>query len=184
MQEEVIHMKLEDDETYEAPEPGEIVDEPEGKPVSGPVLSAPSPSPLPSLEALIKPRQDLVPQQRTFPLPSPAAEQSSRRSERGLCSCSYLGCAVLGVQTNCNTFCSARQDACCLSVRYNWYSLSEFPPQSFAFLISLNIVKFLLFTLSHQCQSQMRQCKGRQCECLYSVQQGQIALMCCMSGAD
>ena len=76
-------MKLEDDETYEAPEPGEIVDEPEGKPVSGPVLSAPPPSPLPSLEALIQPRQDLVPQQRIFPVPSSGAQQSSQSRERG-----------------------------------------------------------------------------------------------------
>lgn len=84
LQEDVIHMKLEDDETYEAPEPGEIVDEPEGKPMSGPVLSAPPPSPLPSLEALIKPRQDLVPQQRIFPLPSSGAQQSSQAGERGM----------------------------------------------------------------------------------------------------
>ena len=76
-------MKLEDDETYEAPEPGEIVDEPEGKPVSGPVLSAPPPSPLPSLEALIQPRQDLVPQTRIFPLPSSGAQHSSQAGERG-----------------------------------------------------------------------------------------------------
>lgn len=76
-------MKLEDDETYEAPEPGEIVDEPEGKPVSGPVLNAPPPSPLPTLEALIKPRQDLVPQQRVFPLPSSSTQQSNQRNDRG-----------------------------------------------------------------------------------------------------
>ena len=77
-------MKLEDDEEYEAPEPGEIVDEPEGKPVSGPVLSAPPPSPLPSLEALIRPRQDLVPQQRTFPLPfSAAGKPASQSNDRG-----------------------------------------------------------------------------------------------------
>ena len=76
-------MKLEDDETYEAPEPGEIVDEPEGKPAPAPVLSAPPPSPLPSLEALIKPRQDLVPQQRTFPLPSSATQGSGQRKDRG-----------------------------------------------------------------------------------------------------
>ncbi|DBB12023.1 TPA: hypothetical protein ACH3X3_006138 [Trebouxia sp. C0006] len=83
-EEEVIHMKLEDDEEYEAPEPGEIVDEPEGKPVSGPVLSAPPPSPLPSLEALIRPRQDLVPQQRTFPLPfSAAGKPASQSNDRG-----------------------------------------------------------------------------------------------------
>ncbi|KAL3159120.1 hypothetical protein ABBQ32_011114 [Trebouxia sp. C0010 RCD-2024] len=82
-EEEVIHMKLEDDETYEAPEPGEIVDEPEGKPVSGPVLNAPPPSPLPTLEALIKPRQDLVPQQRVFPLPSSSTQQSNQRNDRG-----------------------------------------------------------------------------------------------------
>ncbi len=83
-QEEVIHMKLEDDEEYEAPEPGEIVDEPEGKPVSGPVLSAPPPSPLPSLEALIRPRQDLVPQQRTFPLPfSAGGKPASQSNDRG-----------------------------------------------------------------------------------------------------
>lgn len=75
-------MKLEDDETYEAPEPGEIVDEPEGKPVSGPVLSAPPPSPLPSLEALIKPRQDLVPQQRIFPLPSSSTRQTSDQGKQ------------------------------------------------------------------------------------------------------
>ena len=61
-------MKVEDDEEYEAPEPGEIVDQPEAKPVSGPVLSAPPPSPLPSLEALIRPRQDMLPQQRMFPI--------------------------------------------------------------------------------------------------------------------
>lgn len=83
-EEEVIHMKLEDDEEYEAPEPGEIVDEPEGKPVSGPVLSAPPPSPLPSLEALIRPRQDLVPQQRTFPLPfSVGGKPASQSNDRG-----------------------------------------------------------------------------------------------------
>ncbi|DBA94232.1 TPA: hypothetical protein ACH3X1_001855 [Trebouxia sp. C0004] len=83
-EEEVIHMKLEDDEEYEAPEPGEIVDEPEGKPVSGPVLSAPPPSPLPSLEALIRPRQDLVPQQRTFPLPiSVGGKPGSQSNDRG-----------------------------------------------------------------------------------------------------
>ena len=76
-------MKLEDDEGYEAPEPGEIVDEPEGKPVSGPVLSAPPPSPLPSLEALIRPRQDLVPQQRTFPLPSSAGAKQTQSTGRG-----------------------------------------------------------------------------------------------------
>lgn len=76
-------MKLEDDEGYEAPEPGEIVDEPEGKPVSGPVLSAPPPSPLPSLEALIRPRQDLVPQQRTFPLPSSAGAKQTQATGRG-----------------------------------------------------------------------------------------------------
>ena len=103
MQEEVIHMKLEDDETYEAPEPGEIVDEPEGKPVSGPVLSAPPPSPLPSLETLIKPRQDLVPQQRTFPLPSSAVEQSNKRSERGVCSRSRVVCCILSFQSNCKS---------------------------------------------------------------------------------
>ncbi|DBA89641.1 TPA: hypothetical protein ACH3X2_004535 [Trebouxia sp. C0005] len=83
-EEEVIHMKLEDDEEYEAPEPGEIVDEPEVKPVSGPVLSAPAPSPLPSLEALIRPRQDLVPQQRTFPLPlSVGGKSASQSNDRG-----------------------------------------------------------------------------------------------------
>lgn len=77
-------MKLEDDEEYEAPEPGEIVKEPEGKPVSGPVLSAPPPSPLPSLEALIRPRQDLVPQQRTFPLPfSAGGKPASQFNDRG-----------------------------------------------------------------------------------------------------
>ncbi len=77
-------MKLEDDEAYEAPEPGEIVDEPEEKPMSGPVLSAPPPSPLPSLEALIRPRQDLVPQQRIFPLPNSAgAKQASQTADRG-----------------------------------------------------------------------------------------------------
>lgn len=76
-------MKLEDDEGYEAPEPGEIVEEPEGKPVSGPVLSAPPPSPLPSLEALIRPRQDLVPQQRTFPLPSSAGAKQTQSTGRG-----------------------------------------------------------------------------------------------------
>lgn len=84
IQEEVIHMKLEDDEEYEAPEPGEIVDEPEGKPVSGPVLSAPPPSPLPFLEALIRPRQDLVPEQRTFPLPfSVGGKPASQSNDRG-----------------------------------------------------------------------------------------------------
>ena len=77
-------MKLEDDEAYEAPEPGEIVDEPEGKPVSGPVLSAPPPSPLPSLEALIQPRQDLVPQQRIFPLPGSGAQHSNQAGNRGM----------------------------------------------------------------------------------------------------
>ena len=61
-------MKVEDDEDYEAPEPGEIVDQPEAKPASGPVLSAVPASPLPSLETLIRPRQDLVPQQRMFPI--------------------------------------------------------------------------------------------------------------------
>lgn len=76
-------MKLEDDETYEAPEPGEIVDEPEGKPVSGPVLNAPPPSPLPSLEALIQPRQDLAPQQRIFPVPSSGAQPSRQPREQG-----------------------------------------------------------------------------------------------------
>ncbi len=76
-------MKLEDDEEYEAPKPGEIVDAPEEKPMSGPVLSAPPPSPLPSLEALIRPRQDLVPQ-HIFPLPNSAgAKQASQTADRG-----------------------------------------------------------------------------------------------------
>lgn len=83
-EEEVIHMKLEDDEEYEAPEPGEIVDKPEEKAVSGPVLSAPPPSPLPSLEALIRPRQDLVYQQRVFPLSSSGdGKPSSQLNARG-----------------------------------------------------------------------------------------------------
>lgn len=87
-QEEVIHMKLEDDEEYEAPEPGEIVDKPEEKAVSGPVLSAPPPSPLPSLEALIRPRQDLVYQQRVFPLSSSGDRKpSSQLNARGDVNC-------------------------------------------------------------------------------------------------
>ena len=110
-------MKLEDDEEYEAPEPGEIVDEPEGKPVSGPVLSAPPPSPLPSLEALIRPRQDLVPQQRTFPLPFSAggkpASQSNDRGNANLLNMQPIfpvkppPTSYVGLQCCCNlVFCS------------------------------------------------------------------------------
>lgn len=106
-------MKLEDDETYEAPEPGEIVDEPEGKPVSGPVLSAPPPSPLPSLEALIQPRQDLVPQQRIFPLSGSGAQHSGQAGKRGMKQFLYnIATATSQLLSSLHLHC----DICCLSV--------------------------------------------------------------------
>ena len=73
-------MVQEDDPEHEPLEPGEWVDEPEEKPAPAPVLAVAARGALPSLEDLIKPRQDLVPHQRMFPLPRPASPSHDRHA--------------------------------------------------------------------------------------------------------
>lgn len=79
-QEEVIHLVVEDDEDHEPLEPGEWVEEPEQKSAVGPVLSVAERGPLPSLEDLIKPRQDTSAQQRVFPLPRPTSPHQQKHA--------------------------------------------------------------------------------------------------------
>ena len=87
-------MVEEDDEDHEPLEPGEWVEQPEQKPVVGPVLSVAERGALPSLEDLIKPRQDVSSQQRVFPLPRPTRQQKRATAEgasSALC-CQTVAC--------------------------------------------------------------------------------------------
>lgn len=99
----MIHIVEEDDPEHEPLEPGEWVEEPEEKPAPAPVLTVAQRGALPSLEDLIKPRQDLVPHQRVFPLPRPASpnQQRDARAEGDaeirstVCVCCQLSCLCL-----------------------------------------------------------------------------------------
>lgn len=71
-------MMVEDDPEHEPLEPGEWVEQPEEKAAPALVLTVAQRGALPSLEDLIKPRQDLIPHQRVFPLPHPAGPSQQR----------------------------------------------------------------------------------------------------------